>query len=156
VSLRVVQFIANSLLKLFIWNKWSWMRDHIHVHRIVWSFRNYNNKYLHPEWSSWTSTERITLFTWLKYNCKLPTSLGACGCTHHIHFKFIKLLSYGSFRYSGYMDIWHQIFSIYMSVMSCTYWYHQLSIYLWERESWRYKYPSFIIYLRLSKGDFYS
>ena len=74
--------------------------------------------------------------------------------TPHI-LKFIKLQSYGSLRFA--VSTWifdNQIFLINMSVMSCTYWYHHLSIHLWAWKSWRYKDPSFITYLRLSKGDF--
>jgi hypothetical protein len=48
---------------------------------------------------------------------------------------------------------YNQIFPIYMSFMCCTYWYHHLSIHIWERESWRCK-VSIILYLGLSKGDY--
>ena len=54
---------------------------------------------------------------------------------------------------SKYINIWN-LFPTRMLDMSWTYWYHHHNIQLWARKFWRFKNPSFILYLGLSKGDF--
>ena len=51
--------------------------------------------------------KRRQLFYVIKIELQKPTSVGECGCTRHIHFKFIKLQSYGSLRLQlihGYLE----------------------------------------------------
>ena len=94
---------------------------------------------------------------WSKKNWKLPTSVGWRGCTHHIHSNLLNCNHTAPYSIRlqwvhGYLIIKYfsstcQLCLAHTDITTSAYIYG-------HRKSWRYKDPSSITYLRLSKGDF--